>query len=175
MGISLAEPQDVADLWRPLTSDETQRVENLIGKASALLRQRLPWVDARMARFAVDATDEGGLDPLAVANVVAGIVKRFLVNPDGATNMSEASGPYSQSKGFALRGDKDVRGELIVTDSDVEALTPPKRTRARAGTIVVSPRLAPSRFGDIPYDALGAGGVTDPGSAPLDTEGWISP
>lgn len=174
MGAPLALTDDVADLWRPLTSTEQDRVANLIVKASALLRQKMPWVDDRMARFAVDPTDEGGLDPMAVANVVATVIKRFLVNPDGATNMSETSGPYSRSKGFALRGDKDVRGELIITDSDIEALTPPIKSKARVGTITVAARLAPSRFGDIPYDA-GVAGVSDPGSAALDSEGWLSP
>lgn len=156
MGAPLATTDDVADLWRPLTAGaETDRVARLILKASALLRQKVPWVDARMAAFGVDSTDPTGLDPELVANVVATMCKRFLVNPDGATNTSETTGPFSHSKGYALRGDKDVRGELLVTESDIQALMPAKKSKSRIGTIKARPRLAPWPFGDMGNPALG--------------------
>ncbi len=148
MAKPLAIPDDVADLWRPLTTDETGRVFRLIDKASALLRQKVPWVDARMVLFTADPGNIGGLDPQTVANVTATIVKRFLVNPDGATNTSETTGPFSYSKGFALRGDKDVRGELLVTESDILALTPAQKSKARIGTIRTSARMAPWPYGN---------------------------
>lgn len=161
MAAPLAIPSDVEDLWRPLTPADYPRVPNLIDKASALLRQRLPWVDARVTRFRLDPTDAGGLDPLTVASVVATVVKRFLVNPDGATNSGETTGPYSQTKGFALRGDKDVRGELYVSDQDVKNLLVPSKGLPRIGTIKSRPRLAPWPYGDVGGPSLGASGSMD--------------
>lgn len=162
MAAPLATTDDVADLWRPLASTEVQRITNLIVKASALLRQKVPWVDARMVLFSVDPANIGGLDPDTVANVTAGIVKRFLVNPDGTTNSSETTGPNSRSKGFALRGDKDIRGEMLVTASDVDTLTPPRLSKSRIGTIKVRPRMAPWPYGDLGNPSLagvGSGGI----------------
>jgi len=141
----LATPDDVADMWRPLTSDEEPRIQRLIDKASALLRQKVPWLDTRVARFLADPADLGGLDPMVVADVTATIVKRFVVNPDGSTNTSESVGPFTQSKGFALRGDKDVRGEMLVTETDLTKLSPAVHTRARLGVIKAKPGLAPGR------------------------------
>jgi hypothetical protein len=174
MANPLATTDDVADLWRPFTStDEQARVSRLVVKASALLRQALPWVDARIARFNADPTDLGGLDPVLVANVVATICKRFLVNPDGATNTTETSGPFSHAKGFALRGDKDVRGELFIAESDILALMPAKKTKSRIGTIKARPRMAPWPYGDLGNPAVGAayGGV----DAMLVEEGMSDP
>jgi hypothetical protein len=165
----LASPDDVADLWRPLTSTEVARITNLVVKASSLLRQRLPQVDARIARFKADPTDGGGLDPMAVATIVATVVKRFLVNPDGATNTSETQGPYSSSKGFALRGDKDIRGELIVLESDVASLLEPSTAQARLATLRVKAGMSPDpqNYG-VTEGSVAAGGF-DPG-----VDGWIT-
>jgi hypothetical protein len=134
----LASSFDVEDMWRPLSDAERPRVDRLVTKASALLRQAVPWVDARMARYRFDPTDLGGLSPDTVATAVATMVKNFVVNPDGATNMSETTGPYSQARGYALRGDKDRRGELQVTDSILAMLAPPVLIRSRLGVLGVS-------------------------------------
>jgi hypothetical protein len=169
MASPLATTDDVADLWRPLTSsDDVARVARLVVKASALLRQALPGVDARIARFNTDPTDLGGLDPVLVANVVATICKRFLVNPDGATNTSETAGLFSHAKGFALRGDKDVRGELIVTESDIAALTPSSAMRPRMATLRTKALLAPRH----PSLIEDSGPLLDPGM-PADDNGWV--
>lgn len=151
---ALAAFADVQDLLATLTVADQPRVENLITKASALLRQRLPWIDARITRFEADPTDPGGLDPVSVATVVATMVKRYLVNPTGATNSSETVGPFSRSQGFALRGDKDVRGELVVTESDIAALTPAKKAQSTLRTVKQRGRLAPWPFGDVGNPAL---------------------
>lgn len=149
MASSLATAQDVEDVWRPLAPDEIDRVNRLCFKASALLRQRVPWIDSRISRFAVNPSDEGGVDPVTAATVVATMVKRFLSNPDGASSVSETTGPYSRATSYALRGEKDVRGELLVTDADIEALAPPSLRQTRAGTIRVRPLLAPQSGYDL--------------------------
>lgn len=141
----LATTADLEDMWRPLASSEYQRASRLLTKASSLLRQKLPAVDARMARFAVDPTDLGGLDPSAVATVVATIVKRFLSNIQGVA--SEGAGPYHVS--YAIRGEKDIRGEMQVSQGDLDALAPHRSKVSQIGSIKTRPRLAPWPYGDI--------------------------
>ena len=148
MGTPLADPQDVEDLWRPLSDDETTRVFALIGKASSLVRGRVPFIDDRIARYAVDPTDRGALDPDVVATVVATIVKRFISNVDGVTSTTESLGSASLTKAYVLRGDKNsVRGELLVTDADIVSLLPSTTGRAKMGTITTHARLGPRRIG----------------------------
>jgi len=127
MAVALASTDDLADVWRPLTAAEIGRVSNLLDKASALLRQntpKSPSIDDRIALFESDPDDPMALDPVLVASVVATIVKRFVTNIDGAVSRSQAVDGYSESVSFALRGNDDVRGELIVTESDLKALRP---------------------------------------------------
>jgi hypothetical protein len=138
----LASAEDVEDLWRPLTDDETARVERLIEKASALLRQATrQTIDTRIGLYATDPTDPRAVDPLNAATVVATVVKRFISNVEGVVSETDGSGPYSHSVAYALRGDKnDVRGQLIITDQDLEALAP--EVPAHVGTIMVAPSPA---------------------------------
>jgi hypothetical protein len=125
---ALATPQDVVDIWRPLSDAETTQVSNLIIKASAKLRFACPFdVDARIALFDANPQDPTALDPLIVSDVVAMIVKRFLVNPEGYATESETTGPFSRSATYVNRYDKtgsDVRGAIQVTDSDIDQLRP---------------------------------------------------
>lgn len=124
----LAMPDDVADLWHPLSTDETVRVTRLIDKASAKLRQACPFdIDERIALFTTAPTAPTALDPSIVADVVAQIVHRFLVNQDGVASGSSSEGPFSRSATFVNRYDKtgsDVRGAIQVTESDIDQLRP---------------------------------------------------
>lgn len=147
----LADSDDVADLWRPLTPDEAARVTRLIQKASAMLRQRAPWVDDRIALFQTDPGNPAALDPVTVASVVATVVKRFLSNVQGVA--SEGVGPYSVT--YAIRGEKDVRGEMYVAESDLDKLKVPEKAVSRVGTLKMRPRLAPWPTGE-----MGAPGTT---------------
>lgn len=146
-------PSDLEDMWRPLSPDENTRAYNLIEKASALLRQALPSVDDRIAAFQADARDPAGLDPVAVSMVVATMVKRFLSNVQGVA--SEGVGPYHVA--YAIRGEKDVRGELQVTQTDLDSLKPHSSKRSKFGSIKTSPAMAPWPFGRLGV----ASGVTD--------------
>ena len=139
MTLPLADTSDLEDMWRPLQDSEVQRATNLIAKASALLRQVQPHIDARIAAFQANAADPTGLDPTLVATVVATIVKRFIANVEGVA--SQSVGPFSVS--YALRTEKSVRGELQVTQEDLNALQM-YRPRNRIGTIRVRAALAPS-------------------------------
>ncbi|NUT04719.1 MAG: hypothetical protein HOV76_14665 [Hamadaea sp.] len=94
MGVSYATAQDVADRWRPLTSDETSVATVLAADASAVIRARFPGIDGQV--------DSGAVDPDILKMVVAGMVKRALISPaEGVSQQSETAGPYSHSQTFA--------------------------------------------------------------------------
>lgn len=145
----LCQPSDVSTaLLRPLTATEITYVPSLIVNASALLRNAAPSIDDRMARFTPNGTDPTSIDPVVVATVVAGVVKRYMTNPQGIA--SQSAGPFSVA--YALRTEKGARGVLQVTDEDLRTLFP-NRKRMRAGTIRTRPGLAPrpvGRYGPIP-------------------------
>lgn len=148
MAESLAIPDDLADLlMRPLADAETLVVTRLLAKASALLRQAMPGIDDRIALY--PGPDPRALDPTLVANVVATIVKRLSDNPQGAASKSETVGPYSASFTFAAQGETATRGELQVTQSDLDALRPAGRTSQRVGSIRLRPGLAPWPWGQL--------------------------
>ena len=118
--------------------------------ASALLRQRAPSVDARLN---LPAADKMSLDPDVVALVVAGAVKRFLVNVTGATSTSSSitAGPMSkqQSYGFTSRDDGSSTGSIVITDADLASLRPYSASRSTVGTVKVRPGLAPWPLGTV--------------------------
>lgn len=143
---ALAEAQDVADIWRPLSAAQTTQADALCLKASDLLRQRLPSVDDRIGLFTTDPTDRAALAPTVVADVVATMVKRVMSNVDGVWNESTTAGPFSKSKTFVgSRGGASlatVLGELVVTDADVAKLTPVD-TPGQPASFTIKPTLAP--------------------------------
>lgn len=145
MAAVLASVQDVVDMWRPLSPDEAARVDGLLWKASALLRQASPSVDDRLAVYAANPGDPSGLDPVVVATVVATMVKRFLSNVDGVASQSIGSATVT----YSARGDTAARGELQVTQSDLDALRVHTSQAVRLGSIRVRPVLAPWPYGDL--------------------------
>jgi hypothetical protein len=173
MGGPLASIEDVTLMYTPLAGADQptlDQITGLIQKASAILRQRIPWVDDRIARFGIDPTDVGGLDPVLVADVVATMIKRFLVNQSGATNQSETVGPYSHSTGFVIRGEKNiVLGELFLSDSDIDKLR---------GPIKLSPKIGTARMGSTLNRVVHGyydGDVWAPGMGDyIPDQGWIN-
>lgn len=134
---ALADTSDVETaLLRPLTDNEQTYVPGLIDQASQLLRAAMPSVDARLA-----ASDGTALDPLAVAAVVAGVVKRYMVNPTGAASTSEGMGPFSQTVSFTSYGKSagGTTGTLAITRDDLAALAP-SGGFVMPGTILTRPR-----------------------------------
>lgn len=155
-------------LLRPLTTLEAAYIDGLIEQASALLRTAAPSIDDRLARYTTDPTDKTAVSRGTVTAVVAGVVKRYLVNPNGIVNTSETSGPYAHSTSYALRGERETRGALQITPDDLTVLFP-NRKRARVGTFRLTPALAPrpvGRYGPIPTlpEALEAVATFDSGN-----------
>jgi len=148
-----ADPDDVAAvLLRPLTTLEAQYVPTLIDQASSLLRNSAPAIDMRIAKYQADPTDPAGVSMTTVTAVIAGAVKRYMVNPTGIASTSDTVGPFSHSTSYALRSEKERRGALEITSDDLAVLFP-TRKRLRAGTLRTRPALAPrpvGRYGPIP-------------------------
>jgi hypothetical protein len=120
MAVPLAQVSDVAAVWRPVTdADEVARVTYLLGLASAKLRSVLPNIDVRIGLVPPDPL---ALDPVLVAGVVAGMVKRVVVNPEGLQSSTRTVGPYSESKTHGAQGYGS--GELVVTAEDIAQLLP---------------------------------------------------
>lgn len=155
MAEPLADFQDLADLWRPLTDEDQLQAIGLLDKASALLRQKQPRIDDRIAN--------GTLDPVVVAAVVANVVARFLNNPKNLVSTATTTGPFSKSESY--RGGSSRVGTvqpagLIILSTDLDALKP-YSPRAVIGSIRTRPTMAPRLF---PY------GLVPTESGALDAE-----
>jgi hypothetical protein len=148
-----AEPLDVETaLLRPLTDTELVYVPGLLQQASDQLRNKAPSIDNRIAWYLADRTNPAGVSPGVVASVIAGVVKRYMSNPRGWASETETVGIYSTSHSYALRGEKETRGALQVTDDDLRELFP-NRKRLRVGSLRLQPALAPrpvGRYGPLP-------------------------
>jgi hypothetical protein len=123
--VPLAQVEDVANVWRAIESAEVARVEYLIDVASAKLRARCPFdLDARIGLFTAVPSDPLALDPVVVTNVVATIVKRVMVNPEGLASTTQTFGPFSESRTFAGRNESSASGDVEITAADLAELAP---------------------------------------------------
>jgi hypothetical protein len=129
-----------AALLRPLTTVEAGYADTLIEQVSAQLRNKLRNIDARIAAYALNPADPAGIDPDAVAAMLANVIKRTMVNPSGAASTSNTTGPWGQSLTFRSYHDSDAG--LLVTDDDVAAVLPGMASGfVMPGTIRTRPRL----------------------------------
>lgn len=125
MADPLATPDDLAGYWRPLTDQETDVAASLLAVSSALIRRRVPDVDAQIAAGTLDA---------AIVTYVASEMVRAAVEatsrPVDAKSVSETVGPFSTSVTY------EAASRLAVTD-DLAALlldeTPTALGSARLG------------------------------------------
>lgn len=129
-------------LVRPLTSTESQYVDGLCDQAITKLRSALRSIDARVAAYEADKDAPNGIDPALVTTVLAHVVKRVLVNPQGAWSATQAIGPKSQSMTFS--GDRSggagtqAPGALAITPVDLEQIVGQHRGFVAPGTIRTS-------------------------------------
>jgi len=89
--------EDVVARWRPLNPAEQELATTHIGDAAALLRRNIPDLDERIAadNAAAVAAENGPTGDLAraVKAKVAGVVKRYMENPQGAKQLQRTIGP----------------------------------------------------------------------------------
>jgi hypothetical protein len=151
----LAIADDVADIWRPLSSVESARAASLCTKASALLRNEVRNIDDRVALYSTTPDDATALPAEVVATVVAGMVKRVMVNSDGVRSKSESAGPFARSMTFveSTAAAPSSLGELIVTEQDLAKLTP-RTPRNQMSSIRISAGLAPAALATDPFQTV---------------------
>lgn len=117
-----ATPDDVTAIFGSVT-DQTAKVDKLLDFAAALLRTRVPQLQARL--------DAGTLDDVVVVSVVTAMVVRVLRNPLGYRQGSQTIDDYSTS----WTVDQAVSsGALYVSDIEVADLAPPT-AGLRVGTL----------------------------------------
>jgi hypothetical protein len=114
---------DVEAFFRPLTEAEAATIDRKLEYAANLLDQAVPSLPGRLA--------QGLVSPALVRDVVANMVVRALRNPEGAKQKSQTIGPASVS---VTMDDKNGLGALMVTASDIAALSP-ARTHGQVGSI----------------------------------------
>lgn len=136
---ALVEQSDIeAALVRPLTTNESTYIAPLIAQASSKLRTAMPTVDRRLEAWATDPETPGALDPKTVSSMLAGVIKRVLVNPRGTWSRSQSSGPFSESETYPAQRGGDAAnqspGGLVITADDLAQLNPVSLFVA-AGTI----------------------------------------
>lgn len=133
MAAPFATPDDLAGMWRTLTADEQTMATNLLRVASAIIRSRVPGIDARLTAATLDPDL-----PLAVA---VGMVRRAMSNP--AMLRARAAGPYSETY-----NDSVALQWLEITDAELALLQPALPGGGSPRTIFVTPGLGmphPSR------------------------------
>lgn len=143
MPVAVTQPDIEAALVRPLTATEESYVGELAGQAIAKLRAAIRGIDARVAAFEADSEAPNGIDPQLVTAVLAGVIKRVLVNSKGAWSETRSTGPYSTSVTYA--GDRggnagvQAPGVLAILPSDIEQIVG-SSPFATPGTIRTRPR-----------------------------------
>lgn len=134
MPTPLADPDDVAGIWRPLTTAELAAAEGQIRFASAIVRQQVPSVDARLAA--------GTLDPDLVRGVVASMVQRVLMNPDRNSEVAIDD--------MRLKKDASISsGNLYLSAAELALLQPVSVAgSASAGAFTIRSPAVPVRWFD---------------------------
>lgn len=124
--VPFALPPDIEAVWRPLTNAERIAAVGLIDQASTQLRLRVPGIDALVADDALRAS--------AAQAAVVNAVKRVLINPEMAKQLSETTGPFTKS---ITPGDAVASGAIYFTANDLFGLVPtasnlPRTARVRS-------------------------------------------
>ena len=111
-----AAPEDVAGIWRPLSDEETAVASAWIDQASQQIRDEVPDiggldVDERLAA--------GMLSVDTVRYVVARMVRRVLMNPEGARSRAQGIDNYTES----VTVDSTLsHGELFINERELKRL-----------------------------------------------------
>lgn len=129
---------EYTDLYGSLSAAKASTCRALIKRASQLVRDTVPGLDAKIAAGTLPADSVG----LAVLNMVA----RVMRNPDGLR--SQTIGPISRSFDTDL-----ATGMLEITSAEMGLLVPPvvasRRARGKMGTARITggmvPKPAPHR------------------------------
>ena len=106
---SLADPVDVAAIWRPLSEPETALAQGLIQEASLMIHE-IPAVAARIVAGTVT------MDTLT--SVCANMVKRVMQNPDRLKSFAVTVDDGTRSGTY----DETGRGDLRILPEEMNRL-----------------------------------------------------
>lgn len=128
-----ADPQDVADIWRPMDAAETDRVLNLLVKASDQIRDEVPLVNGLTVDERITA---GTLRSETVRGVAVDMVHRLVSVPR-----------YMRQTSVTIDGDTKAgtldssvsSGEMTITEREMDRLMGRKAGRSKAFTITLAP------------------------------------
>lgn len=128
----LATVGDVVELFRPVNPAEESLIAALLRRASAIIRNNIPDLAAKIAAGTLSADLVG----LAAINMVLRVVR------NQHNLKSETVGPFTRTFDTSAAG-----GLLELTAADLALLTPKANKRKPASTIYLRPGLAPPPYG----------------------------
>ncbi len=110
--VSFAVSSDLAEFWRPLTPAEKDRVDTLLAYATAMIRRRVPNIDARI--------ESGDISEIEVRLVTVAMVKRVMLAGDteGVTQTTNSVGQVSESRSYG-----NPMGSLYLSRDDLSILS----------------------------------------------------
>lgn len=122
-------------IGRPFTDAEIDLVSDWIDKASQLVRDSVPDVGGLDVdeRIAV-----GSLSLATVRDVVAVMVRRVMLNPEGNSSVTEQTGPFSVTR---TKASANASGDLYIKSREMARLMG-KRDRRRVA-YTISPGTGP--------------------------------
>lgn len=132
---------DVEKRWRPLSAAERVLVDARLADAWAIVKQRVPDIEARMAAYDPVPDPPEGLDPAVVVFVLCAMVLRVSQNPEG--KRQESIDDYSY-----MRDNTTAAGQLYLSDDEY-------------GMLIDSPTASEDAFTITPYGKPGYATVPD--------------
>jgi hypothetical protein len=108
-----AEPEDIALVWRPLSSAEKLVARGLIAQAGTKLRMLVRGIDRLI--------DGDELLTAVAHDAVVNAVKRVLMNPEGLRQRSSTTGPFTDSDTVDTTLSS---GQLYIDVDDITGLIP---------------------------------------------------
>ena len=103
MSEAFATVQDIMDLWRPLTTDEQTRAENLLPLVSNTLRNEAKKVGKNLDTLVTEDETYSSVVKLVTVDVVARVLRQTTTG-DAMTQESQSAGGYSWSGTYAVPG-----------------------------------------------------------------------
>jgi hypothetical protein len=118
-------------IGRPFTTDEIELVIDWIDKASQLIRDSVPDVGGLDVDERIAA---GSLSLVTVRDVVATMVRRVMLNPEGNSAVTEQAGPFSVTR---TKATANAGGDLYIRSRELARLMG-KRDRRQVAYMVPS-------------------------------------
>ena len=112
-----ADPSDIEGIWRPLSAEDAALAAAWIDQASQQVRDEVPDVDGLTVDERITA---GTLAPETVRDVVARMVLRVLMNPEGARQRSHSLDDYQET---VLVDSTRSSGEMFISAAEMKRLT----------------------------------------------------